>query len=426
MNTQKALETTITNPTLDTVVGKRRIPRTFAALGNRNYMLFFLGMLVSSAGTWMQIIAQGWLVYELTRSEWALGVVGFAAAIPAMLVSPWGGVLVDRISKRKILLATQLFAMVLAFILAGLVLTDVVEVWHVIVLAALTGMVNSIDAPARQALTPDLVSDRSELPNAIALNAMIFNGARVVGPAFGGILLVTVGAGWCFFFNGVSFLAVIISLLLMDLPETEKRTDKISPLAEMKSGAAYIRRDKTILGIVTLSTILCLFGVSYATVLPAYADKVLQGGESAYANLTALQGIGAVVGAVLLATYANQVRRGWVVTAATIYFPLVLIGLAFTTNYPVALGLMFILGLGFISLFNQLNVILQLHVDNAMRGRVMSLYTLTFFGISPFGNLLIGAWSEWWGLTTALGVSGAITLAGALLVHHFVPEIRRV
>jgi MFS family permease len=426
MNTQKALETTITNPTLDAVVGKRRIPRTFVALGNRNYMLFFLGMLVSSAGTWMQIIAQGWLVYELTRSEWALGVVGFAAAIPAMLVSPWGGVLVDRISKRKILLATQLFAMVLAFVLAGLVLSGVVEVWHVIVLAALTGMVNSIDAPARQALTPDLVSDRSELPNAIALNAMIFNGARVVGPAFGGVLLVTVGAGWCFFFNGVSFLAVIISLLLMDLPETEKRTDKISPWAEMKSGATYIRHDKTILGIVILSTILCLFGVSYATVLPAYADKVLQGGESAYANLTALQGIGAVVGAILLATYANQVRRGWVVTAATIYFPLVLIGLAFTTNYWVALGLMFILGLGFISLFNQLNVILQLHVDNAMRGRVMSLYTLTFFGISPFGNLLIGAWSEWWGLTAALGISGAITLAGALLVHHFVPEIRKV
>lgn len=426
MNNPTTLKTTITNTTLDTVVAKRRLPRTFTALGNRNYLLFFLGMLVSSAGTWMQIIAQGWLVYELTRSEWMLGIVGFAAAIPALMVSPWGGVLVDHVSKRKILLVTQVLAMALAFVLAGLVLTNVVEVWHVIVLAALTGMVNSIDAPARQALTPELVEKRDDLPNAIALNAMIFNGARVVGPAFGGILLVTVGAGWCFFFNGLSFFAVIISLMMMELPETEKRSEKISPLGQLKSGAAYIRHDKTIMGIVALATTLSLFGVSYATILPAYADKILQGGESAYANLTALQGIGAVLGAVLLATYANQVRRGWVVTAATIYFPLVLIGLAFTTSYWVALGLMFILGIGFISLFNQLNVILQLHVDNAMRGRVMSLYTLTFFGISPFGNLLIGAWSEWWGLTLALAISGAITLISVMVIHYFVPEIRRV
>lgn len=426
MNNPSTLEPTISNPTLDTVVVKRRIPKTFAALEHRNYLLFFIGMLVSAAGTWMQIVAQGWLVYELSRSEWILGIVAFASAIPALIASPWGGVMVDRISKKSILLVTQTAAMILAFVLAALVLTNVVEVWHVIALAALTGLVNSIDAPARQALTPELIKNREDLPNAIALNAMVFNGARVIGPAFGGILLVTVGAGWCFFFNGVSFLAVIISLLMMDFPPMERATHQPSPLAQLKSGAAYIRQDKAILGIMVLSTALCLFGVSFITVLPAYVDKVLGAGESAYANLTAAQGIGAVVGAILLATYANEVRRGWVVTAATIYFPIALIALAYTTNYWLAMVLMFILGVGFISQFNQLNVLLQLHVDNAMRGRVMSLYTLTFFGVSPFGNLLIGSWSESWGITPAIAVSAALALVCAIVIHYFVPEIRKM
>ncbi len=408
MNSPSTLDPTITNGTLDTVVGQRRLPRTFAALEHRNYLLFFIGMLVSAAGTWMQIVAQGWLVYEISRSEWILGIVAFASAIPAIVASPWGGVLVDRVSKRSILLVTQIASMILAFVLAAIVLTDIVQVWHVIALAALTGLVNSIDAPARQALTPDLVKNRDDLPNAIALNAMVFNGARVIGPAFGGILLVTVGPGWCFFFNGVSFLAVIISLLMMDFPPIERVQNQPSPLSQLKSGAAYVRQDRAILGIMVLSTALCLFGVSFITVLPAYVDKVLRANESAYANLTAAQGVGAVLGAILLATYANQVRRGWVVTAATIYFPLALIALAFTTNYWIAMGLMFILGIGFISQFNQLNVLLQLHVDNAMRGRVMSLYTLTFFGVSPFGNLLIGFWSETWGITSAIALSAGL------------------
>jgi MFS family permease len=425
MNTQTTLDPSIPT-TLETAVVKSRVPRTFAALQHRNYLLFFLGMLVSSAGTWMQIIAQGWLVYEISRSEWMLGIVAFASAIPAIVVSPWGGVLVDRVPKRSILLVTQVASMVLAFILAALVLTNVVEVWHVIVLAALTGLVNAIDAPARQALTPDLITDRKELPNAIALNAMVFNGARVIGPAFGGVLLVTVGAGWCFFFNGVSFLAVIISLLMMQFPKMQKITNQPSPFAQLKSGAAYIRQDRSIMGIMVLSTALCLFGVSFTTVLPAYVDKVLLASESAYANLTAAQGIGAVLGAILLATYANEVKRGWVVTAATIYFPIALIALAFTTHYWLAMGLMFILGVGFISQFNQLNVLLQLHVDNAMRGRVMSLYTLTFFGVSPFGNLLMGYWSEAWGVTPAIAVSAGIALVCAIVIHYAVPEIRKM
>jgi len=402
------------------------LPRTFAALQHRNYLLFFLGMLVSTAGTWMQIVAQGWIVYQISGSEWTLGLVAFASAIPALIVSPWGGVLVDRVSKRNILIVTQASSMILAFVLAALVLTNVVEVWHVIVLAALTGLVNAIDAPARQALTPDLIQNRSELPNAIALNAMVFNSARVIGPAFGGILLVTVGAGWCFFFNGVSFIAVIISLLMMKLPAMERVINPQSPFAQLKSGASYIRQDKRILGIMVLSTALCLFGVSFTTVLPAYVDKVLLASESAYANLTAAQGVGAVFGAIILATYGNEVRRGWIVTAATIYFPIALFALAFTPNYWIAMGLMFILGIGFISQFNQLNVLLQLHVDNAMRGRVMSLYTLTFFGVSPFGNLLIGYWSESWGITPAIAVSAAIALGCAIVIHYFVPEIRKM
>ncbi len=209
----------------------------------------------------------------------------------------------------------------------------------------------------------------------------------MIGPAFGGILLVTVGPGWCFFFNGVSFLAVIISLLLMmDFPPIERVQNQPSPLSQLKSGAVYVRQDRAILGIMVLSTALCLFGVSFITVLPAYVDKVLRANESAYANLTAAQGVGAVLGAILLATYANQVRRGWVVTAATIY-SLALIALAFTTNYWIAMGLMFILGIGFISQFNRFRMWLfaVLHVDNAMRGRVMSLYTLTFFGYLRLG-----------------------------------------
>lgn len=406
------------------VAPRRRLPKTFAALRHRNFALYFVGQLISAIGTWMQIIAEGWLVYQLSRSELMLGLVGFCAAIPALFLSPWGGVVIDRVSKRNLLVITQTGSMLLAFTLSALILTGNVQIWHVLVLATLLGVIQAFDAPARQAFTVEMV-EREDLANAVALNAMVFNGARFVGPAVGGILLALVGAGWCYLINGFSFLAVIACLLLMQVPKFEKPRIAESSWQQLRSGASYVKHHQEILGIILLALSLCIFGVSFVSVMPAYVDKVLHAGESAYGNLTAAQGLGALMGAIILATYGDRIPRGKALAIANFGFPIVLFALAFTTWYPLALVWMFLLGVTFLMQFNNMNVLIQLRVDDAIRGRVMSLYTLTFFGVSPFGNLLTGWLSEYSGLSVALGLCAALTFVCVSLIHSRVPQIRQ-
>jgi len=399
--------------------------KTFRALRHRNFQLFIGGQLVSMAGTWMQIIAQGWLVYSITKSEVMLGVVGFAAAIPAFLISPWAGVVVDRVPKRTLLIVTQTISMILAFVLSALVFTGMVQVWQVVLLAAVSGAVNAFDGPGRQAFVVEMVG-REDLPNAIALNSMTFNAARVIGPAFGGLLLATVGAAWCFFFNGLSFLAVIFSLFMMRIVHQHVLRENKSPWQQMKSGFTYIAHQPDLRALILLALFFSSFGISFMTVMPAYVDRMLHVGATAFGMLTAALGVGAVTSAFLIATYGDAGHRGrWLFTAA-MSFPFVLTIFAFTQSLPVALVLAFFLGMGFMVQFTLINTLLQTHVVDNMRGRVMSIYSLTFFGFAPFGNLAVGALSESIGLSAALTLSAVISLASACVIFWWTPELRRM
>lgn len=402
----------------------RRID-TFRALQHRNYRLYIIGQLVSLAGTWMQIVAQGWLVYELSRSEAMLGVVGFAAAIPALAVTPWAGVIVDQVRKRDLIIATQTGAMLLAFVLAGLTFSGLVQVWHVVALAVLLGVVNAFDGPARQAFVVEMVG-KDDLPNAIALNSMTFNAARVVGPAFGGILLATVGSAWCFTFNGLSFLAVIVSLFLMHLPGERAAAERRSPWQQLKSGVHYVTERDDLRGLLLLALFFSTFGISYNTVLPSFVDRILAGGAAGFGLLTSAAGVGAVTGAFLVATYGDRGQRGKVLFGAALAFPVVLTLFAWNRSFPVALLLTVLLGIGFMLQFTLINTLLQTRVANEMRGRVMSLYTLTFFGFTPFGNLALGAVSEWIGMSVAITVAAVLTLASAVVIFWRIPDLRRL
>lgn len=402
-----------------------RTPKTFSALSHRNFRLYMAGQLVSGMGTWMQIIAQGWLVYQLSQSELMLGIVGFAAAIPALIITPWGGVVVDTVSRRKLMVITQGASMVLALILAGLTFSGVVQVWHVVVLAACLGVINSFDGPARQAFVVDMVG-RADLSNAIALNSMTFNSARIVGPAVGGILLATVGADWCFLINGLSFLAVIIGLLAMRLPPAQPRSGRPAAWQQLRSGVAYAAATVEVRALLLMALSLSLFGITYSTVLPAFVDKVLGQGPSAFGAINTGSGIGAIGAAVLIARYGDSGRRGIWLGGMALAFPVVLGLFAFNQNYPLALVLAVVLGFGFMSQFTLINTLLQTRIVDEMRGRVMSLYTLTFFGLAPFGNLAIGALAEVWGLSRTIGLSALIAFSLAGLILYKLPALRRL
>jgi MFS family permease len=402
-----------------------QIPQTFAALRHRNYQLYFGGQLISVAGTWMQIVAQGWLVYELSRSELMLGVVGFASAIPALVISPWGGVLVDRMPKRTLLVVTQSAAMALAFILTVLALTGLVQVWHVVVLSALLGIVNAIDGPGRQAFVVELVG-REDLTNGIALNSMMFNSARVIGPALAGVTLAALGAAWCFLLNGLSFLAVIAGLLAMRLEPQARKVNVGSPWQQLKAGLGYVFKHAELFALLLLALIFSVFGISYSTILPAFVDRVLHAGPTAYGALNAATGLGAVIGAFVVARYGDRGRRGQWLVWANLAFPLILFLFAYLTNFYVSLLLAFWLGVGFMLQFTLINTLLQTRVADEMRGRVLSLYTLTFFGFAPFGNLAIGILAEAWGLSLTMALSAAVALVLSSAVILIVPRLRKL
>jgi MFS family permease len=402
-----------------------RIPKTFSALRHRNYRLFLMGQLISLAGTWMQIIAQGWLVYQISGSELALGVVGFASAIPALLISPVAGVVTDRVSRRALLVGTQTGAMLLALILAMLTFAGIVEVWHIVLLAAGIGVVNSFDGPARQSFVVEMVG-REDLPNAIALNSMTFNIGRIVGPAIGGAVLVLVGASWCFLLNGISFLAVITGLLLMRLPPRPPNNNHLSPWKQMMSALEYLGHQPELRALLLMALSFSLFGITYSTVLPAFIDKVLGQGAAAFGTVNAMLGIGAVTGAFIVAKWGESGQRGRWLSWAILGFPLVLAAFSINTYFPLTLVLAVVLGVGFMMTFTLINTLLQTQLVDEMRGRVLSLYTLTFFGFTPFGNLMIGSLSEWIGLSQAMIISAALSLVTAAAVILWIPSVRKL
>jgi MFS family permease len=388
---------------------------TLSAMRHRNFRLYFGGQLVSLSGTWMQGVAQGWLVFYLTKSELWLGIVACAAGLPSLLLSPFAGVLVERISRRRIIIITQIVQMLLAFTLSLLTFTGMVQVWHVVGLAFILGITNAVDAPARQTFISDMVGhdDRS---SGIALNSIMINSARIVGPAVAGIVLATFGAGWCFLFNGLSFLAVIYSLILMKVQSPIQRLEQRSPLQQLREGFNFARRHPVIGPLLLLAIVCSLTTINIVNMLPAFADTVLHSPILAYAQMNMAQGVGAVCAGILVATLGRRYGRGQVVTVMTAFTPLASLLLSQTTRPEIAVPLMGVFGFGMILMFITINTMIQSEVPDEFRGRVMSLYTLTFFGISPFGALLLGQVAEVIGTAEAVALYSVIGLIFPLAI----------
>jgi MFS family permease len=399
--------------------------RTFAALSYPNYRLWFLGQMVSLFGTWMQSTAQGYLVYDLTHSEAYLGYVGFASGAATWIFTLYGGVIADRVSRRTLQVITQSASMVLALGLSALTFTGVVSPWHVISLAFCLGVVNAFDAPARQSFVLEMV-DRSALTNAIALNSTMFNTAMAVGPSLGGLAYAFLGPGWCFALNGMSFVAVIAALLSMRLAPRPPSPPRSRALSDIRDGLRAVTADRRILAIVCLLGATSLFGLSFTTLLPAWAVQVLHGDARTNGFLQSARGVGAMLGALGIAAFSHRWIRGRVVTAASYLFPALLFLLSFTRTLPFTLLALLGVGAASITAINLCNALVQTLVPDALRGRVMAVYMLSFFGFMPIGALAAGAAAEVIGvpLTVALGAAGTLACAAAVAV--LVPTLRRL
>jgi MFS family permease len=388
---------------------------TLAAFRHNNFRLYFIGQLISLSGTWMQTVAQGWLVFHLTQSELWLGVVACAAGMPSLVLSPFGGVIVDRVPRRRILLFSQFAQMLLAFTLAWLTFTHVVQVWHIVTLAFLLGVVNAIDAPSRQAIVADMVG-RDDLTSGIALNSMMFNASRIFGPAAAGILLRLVGPAWCFFLNGVSFLAVIGMLLIIHIASAVNPTTAFAPLRQLKEGLRFSRRHPTIAPLLLLAAVSSLFVINVTSLLPAFAATVLHSPTEAYATMSTATGVGAVFAAGLMALAGKRFGRGRVVLVMSIFTPLSVFLLSRVTALPLAILLAGLYGFGIILQFVTTNTLIQSEVPDEFRGRVLSLYTLMFFGVAPFGALALGVTAGGFGVASTLAFNltahGQLTLTG--------------
>jgi MFS family permease len=397
----------------------------FSSLRYRNYRLWFWGQLVSLFGTWMQVTAQGFLVYELTHSSAYLGYVGFAAGVPTWLFMPYGGVIADRVKRRTLIIITQTTMMVLAFMLAGLTFLGLVRPWHIIGLAFLLGVANAFEAPARHAFVPDMVG-REDLTNAIALNSTIFNSATAVGPAVAGITYAAFGPAWCFMINGVSFLAVLAALMLMKLELEPRPAFVSSPWQDLKEGLRYVMNHRMIRTLVSLVTITSLFGVSFAVLFPAWAVDILHGDATTNGWLQSARGAGALAGALLIASLGRFNFRGRLLSAGALSFPLLLA--VFALSRWLRLTLVLCLGIGgsAILIFNLANALIQTLVKDSLRGRVMSFYSMTFFGFMPVGALWIGILAEHFGDAIAVLANAALMLVFSVLIRVLAPKLREL
>jgi MFS family permease len=397
---------------------------TFTALKHRNYKLWFYGQMISLLGTWMQATAQGFLVFQLTHSPVYLGYVGFAYGIPSWIFMLYGGVLADRIPRRKMLIITQASMMLFAIILAALTFSDLVQAWHIIVLAFLLGVANAFDAPSRQAFVNELV-DRKDLTNAIALNATMFNVGTAVGPAVSGITYALFGPAWCFTINGISFIGVIAALLLMKIKNGKPYDNNgKSSFAELKEGLRYVRKHKIIRTLILMVGVVSLFGISFTTLLPAWSVKILNGDATTNGLLQSARGVGALTSALLVASLGRFTFRGKLWTIGSFIFPVMMFVFAFMNWLSLSLLLMVGTGFGLILIFNLANAMVQTLVEDSLRGRVMGIYTFIFFGMMPIGALLMGSLAEKFGEPEAVIIGSIITFISAIAVFFTVPRLR--
>ena len=401
-----------------------RVRTTFAALSHSNYRLWFFGQMTSLFGTWMQSTAQGYLVYELTRSSAWLGYTGFASGIGMWIFTLYGGVIADRVPRRSLLVVTQLAAMILAFVLAALAFTGRTAPWHIIVLAFLLGVVNAFDVPARHSFVVELVG-REDLTNAIALNSMMFNAAVAVGPAIGGQAYALLGPGWCFTINGASFIAVIGALLAMRIAPFRAPAVRASALADIRAGARVVLRTPGILALVLLVGSTSMFGMSYATLMPAWAVRVLGGDARTNGLLQSARGLGAFAAALGIASLGRFRWRGKLLFAGSLLFPAMLVGLSFTRALPLSLAVLLLVGGANIMIYSLANSLVQSWTPDEVRGRVMSIYNLSVMGFIPLGALFSGAIAQKGGEPLAILIGAGGSLACAVAIRLAVPSLRK-
>lgn len=402
-----------------------RLPAMLRALQHRNYRLFFGGQLISLIGTWMQSVAQGWLVLRLTGSPFLLGVVAVANSLPVLLFSLLAGTLADRLPKRSILIITQSVAMVLALVMAILTLTEVVQVWHIIMLASLLGMVNAFDAPARQAFTIEMVG-REDLLNAIALNSSIFNSARTIGPAMAGLVVALIGEAPAFFVNSASFIAVIIGLLLMRLPPfTPPPARRQSE--QLREGLSYIVHEPIVRTLLLVSGSVSFFGFVYFPLMPVFARDILHTDASGLGWLSAANGAGAMVAALLLAQFSEQVPRGKLMLTAGLLFPVFLIGFTMMRSLVPAMLLIALVGWAGVTSLALTNTLIQSIVPDALRARVMSVFTMLLLGLGPLGTLGAGGVAQLIG-NVPLAVAGSAAIAWLIVLQAvlFASQLRHL
>lgn len=396
------------------------------AFRSRNYRLFFAGQGISLIGTWMTQIATIWLVYDLTKSPLMLGVVGFSSQIPSFFLSPLGGVFVDRFSRHRTLIGTQILAMIQSLSLAALALSGVIQVWQIIALSLFQGFINAFDAPARQTFVPELVEGREDLANAIAVNSTVFNGARLIGPAIGGLLLARVGAGYCFLIDGLSYIAVIIALMAMKIKPTKKIVINTNPWQEIKEGFVYAFGFPPIRAILLLSALVSLMGMQYTILVPIFAEKIIKGGAETLGLLMAGSGVGALVGGIYLATRKTVVGLGQLITLAPAILGIGLIAFSFSRLLPISLFTMLFVGLGTILQVAASNTVLQTIVDDDKRGRVMSFFSMSFLGVVPFGSLLGGALADQIGAPNTLLIDGIACILGSIFFIRQLPALKQM
>jgi len=409
----------------DQLNGRISWRKTFTALRYPNYRLWFWGQMTSLFGTWMQMTALAYLTFEMTHSPTYLGYVGFANGVPTWLFMLYAGVVADRMSKRQLMIITQSAMMILAFILAGLTFLHIIQPWQIIILSFLSGVTNAFDAPARQAIVQDLVP-YEDMTNAIALNATMFNAATALSPALGGLTYALFGPGWCFTINGLSFLAIIAALAVMKIAPAAVKTEHNSILADLKEGLRYVANHSMIRTIISLIGVISLFGLSFATLVPAWAVKILGGNAATNGILLSARGLGALIGALLIASLGRFQFRGKLMTFGSFAFPALLF--IFSLMRWVPLSLVFLFGLGFaqILILNLANASVQTLTPRELRGRVMGIYTFTFFGLMPIGALFIGGMAGRFSEPAAIWINVVIIAIFSGLIWMFVPKLRRL
>jgi MFS family permease len=396
------------------------------ALRHRNYRLFFGGQSISLVGTWMTRIATAWLVYRLTHSAFLLGIVGFSGQIPIMLLGPFAGVWVDRWDRQRTLIVTQTLSMIQSFWLAALALAHIITVGDIIGLSLFQGAINAFDMPARQAFVVQMVEDRADLSNAIALNSSMVNSARLIGPSLAGIIIAAVGEGYCFLLDGISYMAVIASLLMMSIVLAQPRAQRTHVLRELKEGWQYVSRSTPIRAILLLLAVVSLVGMPYIVLMPIFAGKVLHGGPHTLGFLMGASGVGALTGAIVLATRRSVLGLGRVVMYAAMGFGAGLFSFASSPWLALSLPLMAFTGFCMMTQMASSNTILQTIVQEEKRGRVMSFYAMSLQGTAPFGSLIAGAAASRIGAPRTLMIGGSICVLGGLWFYTRLPKIRVV